>query len=155
MAVAKSRFERIKSLEGEWTGAAPAEMQGGSLEVRYRVTAGGNAVEETIMPGSNHEMVTMYHLDGDKLVLTHYCVAGNEPHMVAASEGSAGANVETIRFEFAGGSNLSSPNAAHMHQMEMTIDGKDHLKSHWTFFDGGKPAHDATFELTRKSPVKA
>ena len=39
--------------------------------------------------------------------------------------------------------------------MEMTIDGKDHLKSHWTFFDGGKPAHDATFELTRKSPVKA
>src|SRR5258706_16398214 len=85
--VAKSRFERIKSLAGDWTGTPPAEMKGAPMDVRYRVTAGGNAVEETIMPGSDHEMVTMYHLDGDKLELTHYCVIGNQPHMIAASDG--------------------------------------------------------------------
>jgi hypothetical protein len=154
LAVAKSRFERIKSLEGDWTGAAPAEMKGGPMEVRYRITAGGNAVEETLMPGTDHEMVTMYYLDGDKVALTHYCVAGNQPHMLASGEVPTGGSVETIRFEFAGASNMSSPNAGHMHQMEMTIDGKDHLKSHWTFYDGGKPSHEATFDLTRKSPAK-
>jgi hypothetical protein len=148
--VAKSRFERIKSLAGDWTGTAPAEMQGVPMDVHYRVTAGGNAVEETIMPGSDHEMVTMYHLDGDKLALTHYCVIGNQPHMVAASEGATGGEIETIRFEFAGASNMASPEAGHMHQMEMTIEGKDHLKTHWTFFDGGKASHDATFDLKRK-----
>lgn len=154
MAVAKSRFERIKSLEGDWTGAAPAEMKGGPMEVRYRITGGGSVVEETIMPGTDHEMVTMYHLDGDKVVLTHYCVIGNQPHMVASSEGASGGNVETIRFEFAGASNMPDPKAGHMHQLEMTIDGKDHLKTHWTFWDGGKPSHEATFDLTRKSPPK-
>jgi hypothetical protein len=149
--VAKSRFERIKSLAGDWTGPGPAEMNGGSMDVRYRVTAGGNAVEETIMPGTDHEMVTMYHLDEDKLELTHYCVIGNQPRMVAASEGATGGEIETIRFEFAGASNMASPEAGHMHQMEMTIEGKDHLKTHWTFFDGGKPSHEASFDLKRKS----
>jgi len=148
--LSKSRFERIKSLAGEWSGPGPAEMQGAPLDVRYRVTAGGNAVEETIMPGSDHEMVTMYHLDGDRLMLTHYCVAGNQPRMVAANEGSSGGSVETIRFEFAGASNLASPNDGHMHQMEMTIDGKDHLTTHWTYYQDGKTSHEATFELNRK-----
>jgi hypothetical protein len=154
MELAKSRFEHIKSLAGDWSGPGPAEMQGGQMEVHYRVTAGGNAVEETLMPGTDHEMVTMYHLDGDKLVLTHYCVAGNQPHMVASNEGSTNGAVDTIRFEFAGASNMASPNAGHMHQMEMTIEGKDKVKSHWTFYDAGKPTHEATFELTRKSTVK-
>src|SRR5262249_8654576 len=105
-ALAKSQFERIKTLAGDWSGPAPADMPGGPMEVRYRVTSGGNTVEETIMPGTNHEMVTMYYLDGDKLALTHYCVVGNQPHMVAASEGSTVGSAATIRFEYAGASNM-------------------------------------------------
>jgi hypothetical protein len=153
-ALAKSQFERIKSLAGDWSGPGASEMPGGPMEVRYRITSGGNTVEETIMPGTDHEMVTMYYLDGGKLALTHYCVLGNQPHMVASGEGSTTGDAATIRFEYAGASNMASPNDGHMHQMEMTIDGKDKLKSHWTFYDGGKASHDATFELTRKSPVK-
>jgi hypothetical protein len=153
--LAKSRFERIKSLAGDWSGAAPADMPAGPMEVRYRVTSGGNTVEETIMPGTDHEMVTMYYLDAGKLVLTHYCVVGNQPHMVASDEATSTGGSETIRFEYAGASNMASPNAGHMHQLEMTIEGKDKVKSHWTFYDGGKPSHEATFELTRKSITKA
>jgi hypothetical protein len=145
--LSKARFERIKSLAGEWTGPGGAEMNGAPLEVSYRVTAGGSAVEETISPGSEHEMVTMYHLDGGKLMLTHYCMVGNQPRMVAA----AGGDVGKIRFEFAGATNLASPNDPHMHQMEMTLLGKDHLKSQWTFFKDGKPAEEARFDLTRKT----
>jgi len=95
-------------------------------------------------------MVTMYHLDGDRLMLEHYCVAGNQPRMVAASEGATGGSIETIRFEFAGASNLASTNDGHMHQMEMTIDGKNHLMTHWTYFQDGKAGHEATFDLKRK-----
>ncbi|HEV8111875.1 MAG TPA: hypothetical protein VGR31_03810 [Planctomycetota bacterium] len=148
--VAQSQFERIKSLAGEWTGPGPAEMGGAPMEVHYRVTSGGNAVEETIMPGSEHEMVSMYHLDGNQVMMTHYCAVGNQPRMVAVHDSSAGGNISTIRFEYAGATNLASPQAGHMHQMEMTIDGKDHLTTHWTYFEGGKASHDATFDLKRK-----
>ena len=145
--VAQARFERLKSLAGEWTGPGPEEMHGAPMEVRYRVTAAGNAVEETLMPGSDHEMVTMYHLDGGKLMLTHYCAVGNQPRMVAAADG----NLETIHFEFAGASNLASPNAGHMHEMVMTMEGKDRLKTRWTYYEDGKPGHVGAFDLTRKS----
>jgi len=44
---------------------------------------GGTAVLERFThPGSGgpQTMLTVYHLDGDDLLLTHYCVAGNQPH---------------------------------------------------------------------------
>jgi hypothetical protein len=146
----KTCFERIKSLSGDWTGPGGEMTNGAPIEVRYRVTAGGSTVEETLFPGTDHEMVTMYHLDGDKLVLTHYCVAGNQPHMVARTCSTSG-DKTIIRFGFDGATNMASNTAGHMHEAEMTIQGHDHLTSHWTYFENGKPGHDATFDLTRKS----
>ena len=48
-----------------------------------KVTAGGSAVHETLFPGSAHEMVSVYHLDGADLVMTHFCALGNQPRMKA------------------------------------------------------------------------
>ena len=55
----------------------------GDLVARYAVTAAGSAVVETVFPGTEHEMVTVYHADGSDLVLTHYCMEGNQPRMRA------------------------------------------------------------------------
>ena len=30
------------------------------------------------------DMISMFNLDGDRVVLTHYCAAGNQPRMVAS-----------------------------------------------------------------------
>jgi len=147
---AERQFETIKSLEGTWAGKAAHEGgEGFPVEVRYRVTAAGSAVEETLFPGTDHEMVTLYHLDGDRLMLTHYCSAGNQPTMVAekAPEGS-----KTIRFRFLRATNMRSNADAHMHQAEMTLDGEK-LKSQWTMFQDGKPTEEARFELTRKTKL--
>src|SRR5207249_3172213 len=84
---AKAAFEKMKGLAGTWVASGnDAEMK--DAQVVYRVTAGGSAVMETIMPGTDHEMVSLCTLDGDKIVLTHYCVLGNQPHMT--SKGLAG-----------------------------------------------------------------
>ena len=143
-------FERIKSLAGEWTGKGVAGENDLPIDVRYRVTAGGSAVEETLFVGTDHEMVTMYHLDGDRLMLTHYCAVGNQPRMVAEESTTSG-NATTIRFRFAGATNLTSPYDGHMHDAEMTIEGNDRIRTRWTYFENEKPNHDARFELTRKS----
>src|SRR5262245_56809684 len=69
-------FDKFKQLEGEWVGKEVSGAKGieGDVHIKYKLTAGGSAVVETIMPGSEHEMVTVIHPDGNNLVLTHYCM---------------------------------------------------------------------------------
>jgi hypothetical protein len=148
---ARAGFERIKALVGDWAGPGGEGAEMSVVEVRYRMTAAGTVVEETIMPGTAHEMVTMYHLDNDRLMLTHYCAAGNQPTMIGVPVGSMTGNVATIRFEFSHATNMPSPLAGHMHQAEMTFEGKDHLVTKWTYWEDGKAGHQANFQLTRKT----
>src|SRR5882762_11523952 len=81
---ASASLERLKTLAGEWVAAEDGDMaKKGDLVARYAVTASGTAVVETVFPGREHEMVTVYHDDGPDLVLTHYCMEGNQPRMRA------------------------------------------------------------------------
>ncbi|HUY92931.1 MAG TPA: hypothetical protein VMV10_29645 [Pirellulales bacterium] len=77
-----------------------------------RVTSAGSAIEETLFPGGDHEMVTMYFIDGDKLLLTHYCALGNQPQMQA----EPGEDAKRIAFKFVGATNLKSADELHMHE---------------------------------------
>jgi hypothetical protein len=149
ISMSRSQFDFIKSLEGEWTGKAEGAGETQDVVIRYRVTAGGTAVEETMFPGTENEMITMYHLDGPRLMLTHYCAAGNQPRMVATNW-EVDTKVHTIRFGFDGATNLTSKQTGHMHDMVMTIDG-DKLTEKWTYFQDGAVHHESTFDMTRKS----
>jgi hypothetical protein len=153
IAMSRAQFELLKSLEGEWTGTGGDEGEAQAVEMRYRVTAAGSAVEETLFPGTPHEMVTMYHLDGERLMLTHYCAAGNQPRMVATNWES-GTEARTIRFAFAGATNLVSKMTGHMHEMQMTIEGPNRMTATWTYFQEGVRGHQAKFEMTRKGTGK-
>src|SRR5690242_19983450 len=71
-SVNAQRLEVLKQLAGDWVevkDGKPTDKVASSI----RVTSGGSTVQETLFPGTDHEMVTMYHLDGADLVLTHYC----------------------------------------------------------------------------------
>ena len=76
-----------------------------------KVTAGGSAVHETHFPGQPMEMVSVYHLDKGDLVMTHYCVLGNQPRMKADPKSPA----NQIKWVFAGGTNLDPAKDTHMH----------------------------------------
>ncbi len=67
------------------------------------MTAGSTVVHETLFPEQPHEMVSVYCVDGSDLVMTHYCVLGNQPRMKADRNSPA----NQIVFYFAGGSNLN------------------------------------------------
>jgi hypothetical protein len=113
---------------------------------RYAVTANGSAVVETIFPGSPHEMVTVYHADGPDLVLTHYCMEGNQPRMRArAPKGSR------LEFAYDGGTNIDPARDRHMHSASFEFLGKDEIRSQWTELAEGKPVFVATSHLLRKA----
>jgi hypothetical protein len=143
---AQAAFEKVKGLAGEWTGAVDSRDSGKAVTVVYRVTSSGNAVVETLFPGSDHEMITVYHLDGDKLVLTHYCTVGNQPRMTLAKASTPG----ELSFDFAGGSNVKPKRDKHMHAMRMKFEGPNALNCEWDFFADGKKAGMTKFFVARK-----
>lgn len=140
-------LEPFKKLAGDWVGKTiQGHDHGQPLNVRYKVTAGGSAVVETMFPGSEHEMVTVIHRDGDQLVLTHYCMLGNQPRMKAPAKGDG----KTVAFKFADATNLKSAKDMHMHDVTFTFVDQDTLKAEWTHFQDGKDKGKAVFEFKRK-----
>jgi hypothetical protein len=134
------------ALAGEWVGKGNHGDMEHEVRIVYKVTAGGSAVVETFDPGSEHEMVTVIHPDGESLLLTHYCMLGNQPQMKATPKSGD----TKITFNFVKATNLKSDKDSYMHDVTYTLIDKDTLKAEWTHFDGGKEVGKAVFQLKRK-----
>jgi len=147
-------FDQLKALEGTWQGKPQGEGAAAESEEQppaevthvFQVSAAGTVVMETMMPGTDHEMINMYHLDGDDLVLTHYCAGGNQPQMRLNRETST---ADTLNFDFAGGTNLNPATDGHIHSGQLVLKGGDRIDSVWLGYNEGKPAGKMTFHLAR------
>ncbi len=141
-------FERLKALAGDWEGHVQ-QPDGPPGQVTWRVASGGSVVMETLFPGSEHEMISMYHLEGEQLVMTHYCAMANQPRMRLAPGSTAG----ELRFDFTGGANLDPATTPHVHSGSIRFPGADRLEAEWQVWSGGKPSGANRFYLRRK-PVR-
>jgi hypothetical protein len=139
---AKAAFARLKSLAGEWQ----ADTSMGKSHITYEVIAGGATVLERETIANMHDMLTAYHLDGGRLLLTHYCMAGNQPRMQARRYD---AKTGELRFEFLDATNLASPQAGHMHNATLRFGDSSHLNADWEFYEGGQSKAHESFEYTR------
>jgi hypothetical protein len=139
-------YQQMTKLAGEWTGTMQTPG-GNQVSVVYRVTSAGKTVMETIGPGSDHEMVSMYHMDGPALLMTHYCSAGNQPHMRLNESKSTPAE---FVFDFVGGTNLDPARDEHIHGLVLRIKSDSQLEAEWTGYKDGKKADVMLFLLTRK-----
>ncbi len=132
-------FAKMKSLAGAWKGKTP---DGKDATVTYRIVSAGHAVEEHL---SFADMITMYHEDGDNVMLTHYCAGNNQPRMRASYK----AGDKRMDFSFVDASNLPDLNAMHMHTVNFTFVEADHIKAEWSHYNAGKQAGSIVFDLTR------
>ena len=148
----KESFEALKGLAGEWRGK---DTLGHQAEIRFRVTSGGTALfSELVEP--NHQaqsleddMITMIHLDGDRLLLTHYCGAGNQPRM----KGIASRDGKTITFDFVDATNLTSPRTGHMQRVVIKFLSPDHHTEEWTFVENGQESKNL-FDIWRTTSLR-
>ena len=137
-------FEKLKSLAGTWETKAP---DGTSSTVTYAVVSNGSVVMETISHTAEANMVTMYTLDGDRILMTHYCGIGNQPRMRATVPSG---EVNELKFKFVDGGNMKK-NDMHMHALHMKFIDDSHLEATWSLYDKGKLKDDHAFSLTKKS----
>lgn len=144
-SLSDQQFDTIKSLVGTWEGYKDDEKDKPVI-LSYELSGGSNTVVEKIFKGAPQEMVTVYHKNGDKLMLSHYCMLGNQPRMGAAQRG----NGKQINFTFIDGTNMDAKKDAHMHSLALTLVSADQLKQEWTLYDKGQRGPTSTFTFTRK-----
>ncbi len=151
---AKTAFKLIKTLAGTWKSQSSGENQKeeedhhkGEKTVIYKLTGGGSALVETQLPGEAHEMVSVYHLDGAELRMTHYCAAGNQPRVKLDR---ANSTPDHLIFVFDGGTNLDPQKDLHIHGVQITFHNDGKVDSAWEAYQGGKSAGIHTFALSRQ-----
>jgi hypothetical protein len=142
---AKTAFDRLKKLEGEWKATGHDGMP--DAKIIYKVTAAGSTLMETSHPGTGHEMVTMYHLDGKNLLATHYCAAGNQPRLKLDLKAS---KPDSYSFVFDGGTNLNPDKDMHIHALRIKFLEGGKVESEWDGYLDGKLAHAVKFPMSRQ-----
>jgi hypothetical protein len=125
-------FERLVSLVGEWKGV----QDGTEFQVIYTLTANNSALMEEFRPKEGPTMVTMFTVDGDHLLATHYCAAKNQPNMATGTIGDPQA--KSLAFDLVRVTGLRSPGDWHNTALVVTLEDRDHVTQEWTYLYGGK-----------------
>ena len=124
------------------TPPAP-EIDGTTMHVTLRTTSMGNAVvHEMTSPARKDDPITMFYLENDKLMLTHYCDAGNRPRMTAKTSPDG----KNLDFDFV--DVIGNMQYGHMHHANFTIVDDNHHIEEWTYMAGDKPIR-ARIDLQR------
>ncbi len=139
---AVAAFDTLKTLTGTWERTVPAAPDGRIHTSTWTLIAAGSVMMETMQP---ENVVTMYYLDGARLMNTHYCLQKNQPRMVA----EVSPDGKTISFNFLDITNLASPDAMHMRGIAFTLEDANHFSQLWSYRKNGKD-QNATYKYTRK-----
>jgi hypothetical protein len=89
-------------------------------------------------------------MDGESILLTHYCPTNNQPRMRALPQTS---EIRQLVFSFQDAGNLPNPAIGHEYKLVMDFADNDHLTERWTWRHDG---HDTDmvfhFARSRKKP---
>lgn len=124
-----AQFDRIKALAGNWSGT---NKHGKGVKVSYTVVSEGAAVMERSILTEGGSMITMYYPDGDRLMVTHYCSAGNHPRMLAAPTKPGDQDIAFSFFDVTYVQN-GGANGGYMRGLKFHFADKNHFSQEWTF----------------------
>jgi hypothetical protein len=143
-AAAKSAFDLYKTLDGKWSGKS---TKGWTEQMTFRTIAGGSVVvEDSFNAHPNESMLTTVVLDNDRVLLIHYCVAGNQPRLQLTSYDE---QKKTLVFTYLDGTNLPSRDKGHMDKVVMQFVDEDHATAHWTWYQDGRERWMEKIDLER------
>jgi len=119
-------FDRLASLQGEWQG----QIDGINTTLIYTLTANGSALMEQCRSEKGPEMITMFTIDGDHLLATHYCSAKNQPQMATPPIADV---QKPLAFSLVRVSGLKSPDDFHNTALTVIQKDNDHLTQEWSY----------------------
>jgi hypothetical protein len=161
-------YKRMQQLEGDWV-LSPAEDQEGKatthkavapivgsdqVAMSFRLIGAGSTVQESLLPGTSREMVTMYHCQDtgcSQVRATHYCIKQNQPQMVAVQKMEDGALIFSCDMS----TELCQSSEDHVHKIahKISADGK-HLKTTYSSFKNGEHSKDSVYHFDKMSALR-
>jgi len=114
------------------------------VTVTYALTSGGSAIVETLFAGTPKEMVSVYYDQKGELIMTHYCMLGNQPRL-----GLKAVDPANMKFDLIEGSGIDVQKEPHMHTLVLSFESKDRMTQKWTLFEEGKAKETTAIHLTR------
>jgi len=157
-------YKWMQQLEGDWVLSPAANQEGKATKhnvvapmvggdetaMNFRVIGAGSTVQESLLPGTSREMVTMYHCQDtgcSQLQATHYCVKQNQPQMVAARK----IDDSGVIFNCDMSTSLCQSWDDHVHTIshELSEDGR-HLKTTYSSFMNGEHTKDSVYHFDKK-----
>ncbi len=138
-------FGQLKPLIGTWEGTTQMGEKSVPVKTTYEMTSGGTAIIERLFVGTPHEMVSVYHPEGDQVVMTHYCMLGNRPKLTMKKSDNG-----SLTFQMVGTQGIRSRKEMHMHAVTMTFKDDKTLTQEWIGFDKGKMDHATVVQLAKK-----
>jgi len=106
----KAAFDEMKSLVGVWH---KAEGKSPNFSVSFELIANSSVLVETWLHKGKKHSFTMYHLDNDRLLATHYCPQGNQPRLKLTENSTA----NNLSFSFVDATNLAQLTDSHQHSL--------------------------------------
>ena len=157
-------YDWMKQLEGQWT-LSPAEQQEGKatqrpevaamlgtdrLAMAFELVGRGSTVQEDLLPGTERQMVTMYHCRDascSAVKATHYCAKQNQPEFLASLDSTP----RKLVFECDMNTELCQSWDDHIHRIthELSADGR-HLRAVYSSYLNGEHSKDTIFHFDRR-----
>jgi len=157
-------YQWIKQLEGEWVLSSVDNQEGGTkthpsvvpllgseeTAMRFSLIGRESAVQEDLLPGTERQMVTMYHCKDSScsdVKATHYCAKQNQPEFLASRESSP----REMIFECDMNAELCQSWDGHIHRIthRLSEDGS-HLRSSYATYFNGEHKSDTVFHFDKK-----
>ena len=157
-------YKSTKALEGDWILSTADKQQGkatkhklvaplvgtDTVAMNFKLVGKGSTVQESLLPGTKKEMVSMYHcMDAScsQIKATHYCVKQNQPEMLADPISTSSKLIYNCDMS----TDLCQSGQNHIHKITHEIsDSGNHLKTTYTSWKGSKYLKDSTYHFDRK-----
>lgn len=138
-------FDVLKTLVGSWEGTTD---RGRLLRVTYTLHAMNSVLLEAWTLGPKSDALTLYHMDVEILMATHYCPLCNQPRLLLSTAESP----DRLVFSYGSATNLPDVSAAHQHSFEFRLLGADSFWRSETYVESGVPdSEGVTYHRVRGS----
>jgi hypothetical protein len=129
---AARRFAALIALLGDWEATA---SDGRKAYASYRLWSSNSVLVESFRSASGKRTLTLFHLDGEQLIATHYCARGNQPRLRLQPSSS----VRRFELSFFDATNLPNPGAAHLRHLEIELTDSGHFSKTEEYVENGRP----------------
>lgn len=133
---------QMRKLEGVWTGTVRSSATKkvlGAARIKYEVVSSGHAVAEKLLMGTNErdDMLSVYHQEGDQLMMTHFCGSNTQPRLRTKSWTKP---ITELKLEFLDSTNILNATMMNITFLKLEFLPDGGLRQTWQSHDTKAPA---------------